>query len=141
MGRKSEIVQRIKMQSWCTGYEFPASRAEWFVENLVFLSSDLSKNSNMTQLSSQSEEGNLIRHGISFESLHETTPNGSLKRFKSNREDSNLRAASSLESLHGKAKSEASDDGMYARNINWGNICARMSLVLLVSKIFLFLYT
>lgn len=67
----------------------------------------------MTQLSSQGEDGNAIRRGTSYESLNNesTTPNGSLKRFKSSREDSGLRTATSLDSLHDRPKSELSDDG------------------------------
>lgn len=77
---------------------------------MQFLITDLTRKTNMAQLSSQAEDLNMRRIG-SFESIHETTPNGSLKRFKSNKDETSIRTAASLDSLHERTKSESSDDG------------------------------
>ena len=83
--------------------------------------SDLTKKSNSDRSSFSSHAENNIPSTIRKGGLYEsegsdptTTPNsGSLKRFKSNRDESNeiITMTSSLDSLHDAAKSDTSDDG------------------------------
>ncbi|KAK6620286.1 hypothetical protein RUM44_006687 [Polyplax serrata] len=72
---------------------------------------DLKNQTKLTQFSSHADDSSNVRRSGSFESIRETTPNGSLKRFKSNKEEVGIKAATSLDSLHERTKSDLSDDG------------------------------
>lgn len=74
---------------------------------------DLKNQTKLTQFSSHADDSSNVRRSGSFESIRETTPNGSLKRFKSNKEEVGIKAATSLDSLHERTKSDLSDDGEY----------------------------
>ncbi|EEB12293.1 conserved hypothetical protein [Pediculus humanus corporis] len=91
------------------------------LDALTNASTDLTKKSNSDRSSFSSHAENNIPSTIRKGGLYEnegsdptTTPNsGSLKRFKSNRDESNeiITMTSSLDSLHDAGKSDTSDDG------------------------------